>query len=231
MRLCGRTLRMIISTTLFLNFLIGASVLASGVEAEPFFDISGPSFVVPTAMSFSAVPLAPLNLSISATVPTVPFYSQFADIHEAKWQKVGCGVTSLAMIIEYYRPGTVSVDTLLREGIASGAYLSNAGWKHRELALLSERYGLEGRSYDFARETRVDAFAHLQESLDVGPVIASVHYKFDPKSTIPHLVVITGIERDRVYYNDPAGHTPGQSVATDDFLKSWKKRFITIRPA
>lgn len=222
---------MMISIVPFLNLLIGASVLASGAVAEPPADISAPSFVAPTAMSFSVVPLAPLHVSISTSVPTVPFYSQFADIHKAGWQKIGCGVTSLAMIIEYYRPGAVSVDQLLREGIALGAYLPSAGWKHRELALLSERYGLEGRSYDFARETRADAFAHLQESLAVGPVIASVHYKFDPKSTIPHLVVITGIENDRVYYNDPAGRTPGQSVATGDFMKSWKKRFITIRPA
>lgn len=222
---------MMISTTLVLNLLVGASVLTSSVATEPFSGIPVQTLVVPTQMSFSTVPLVPINLSISESAPAVPFYSQFSDIREARWQKVGCGVTSLAMIIEYYRPGTVSVNTLLKEGVASGAYLPNVGWKHRDLALLSERYGLEGRSYDFAQETRTAAFSHLRESLDTGPVIASVWYKFDPKSTIPHLVVITGIEDDRVYYNDPAGHTPGQSVATDDFLKSWKKRFITIRPA
>ena len=61
-------------------------------------------------------------------IPEVPFYSQFKDISSAKWQKVGCGVTSLAMVIEYYNPDSVSVNTLLNEGIAAGAYLNSAGW-------------------------------------------------------------------------------------------------------
>ncbi len=54
-------------------------------------------------------------------VPVVPFYSQFSDITSATWQKVGCGIASLAMLIEYYNPGVVTVDTLLEEGIAADA--------------------------------------------------------------------------------------------------------------
>lgn len=161
-------------------------------------------------------------------VPDVPFYSQFTDIHDAKWQKMGCGIASLAMIIEYYHPGEVSVDTLLYEAIAAGAYAKNAGWKHRDLALLGGEYGLEGKSYDLARLDAKSAFLQFKESLAEGPVIASVHYKFDPKSTIPHLVVITGIADDRVYYNDPAARAAGRSVSTSEFLAAWKKRFITF---
>ena len=41
---------------------------------------------------------------------------------------------------------------------------------------------------------------------------------------------ITGIADGRVFYNDPAGKTSGQSLTTEDFLKAWKKRFIVLRP-
>src|SRR3989338_2820020 len=60
-------------------------------------------------------------------VPTVPFYSQFNDITPASWKKVGCGIASLAMLIEYYNPGSVTVDNLLQEGIDANAYIDSAG--------------------------------------------------------------------------------------------------------
>ena len=58
----------------------------------------------------------------SPVIPDVPFYSQFKDITSSSWQKVGCGVTSLAMVIDYYKPDAVSVNTLLKQGITSGSY-------------------------------------------------------------------------------------------------------------
>jgi len=75
------------------------------------------------------------------------------------------------------------------------------------------------------------ALAQLETYVKGGPVIASIHYKFDPKSTIPHLVVIDGIASSTVYYNDPAAKTGEKTISTADFLKGWKKRFIVIRPA
>jgi len=61
----------------------------------------------------------------------VPFYSQFKDITDPTWQKVGCGIASLAMLIDYYKPA-VSVDSLLTEGITTGAYITSAGWSHAD---------------------------------------------------------------------------------------------------
>ena len=159
----------------------------------------------------------------------VPFYSQLNDIQSPDWKKRGCGVASLAMLIEYYKPGTVSVNTLLKQAIVSGAYLQNAGWKHRDLALLSKKYGLEGQNYDLSGSTKDVAFAEISEFLKDGPVMASIYYKFDPKSTIPHLVVINNIVGDTVYYNDPEKNA-GKQISTVDFLKGWKKRFIVVRP-
>ena len=160
----------------------------------------------------------------------VPFYSQFNDIRSPKWQKVGCGVTSLAMIIDYYKPGTVSVNTLLSQGIEAGAYLNNAGWTYKGLIGLARDYGLDGKSYDLAGTAPTKAFSTLKGHLGHGPVMVSVHYKFDPKSTIPHLVVLNRIENDTIYYNDPAAKNGEKTISTADFLKAWKKRFIVIKP-
>lgn len=166
----------------------------------------------------------------ASTTRAVPFYSQFKDIRSPKWQKVGCGVTSLAMIIDYYKPGTVSVNTLLTQGISAGAYLNSAGWTYKGLIGLAKRYGLEGSSYDLASLSSKNAFSALKGYLADGPVMASVHYGFDPKSTIPHLVVLNRIENDTIYYNDPAAKSGEKTISSTDFLKAWKKRFIVIKP-
>jgi ABC-type bacteriocin/lantibiotic exporter with double-glycine peptidase domain len=170
------------------------------------------------------------NTVATSSIPDVPFYSQFKDILSAQWQKVGCGVTSLAMIIDYYDPNTVSVNTLLKQGIAAGAYDTNAGWTYAGLIGLSQKYGLDGNSYDLGKLDSRAAFAQLTSYLADGPVIVSVHYKFDPKSTIPHLVVINGLDNGVLHYNDPAAKTGDKEISVADFLKGWKKRFIVMRP-
>ena len=96
---------------------------------------------------------------------------------------------------------------------------------------VAQKYGLEGNGYDLGNSSSKNALAKLKTSLADGPVIASVHYKFDPKSAIPHLVVIDGIDENTVYYNDPAAKSGEKQIATTDFLKGWKQRFIVIRPA
>ncbi len=159
---------------------------------------------------------------------TVPFYSQFTDITSANWKKVGCGIASLAMLIEFYEPDSVTVDTLLEEGIDSNAYQNDAGWTHAGLINLSKKYGLNGSSHDMAGSSMDSAFTKLEKVLEAGPVMVSVHYTFDPKNPIPHLVVVNGVKDGEVYYNDPAEKTGGGSISIDKFQKAWKKRYIEI---
>lgn len=193
--------------------------------------IVAPTHAVPTITRTSVAKIISEGTSTPhVDIPEVPFYSQFTDITSGEWQKVGCGVTSLAMVVDYYKPA-VLVDTLLKEGIALGAYDKNAGWTYKGLIGVSQKYGLDGKSYDLAGVGSNASLAELEKYVKGGPVIASVHYKFDPKSTIPHLVVIDAIKGDIVYYNDPAAKTGNKQISTDDFLKAWKKRFIVIRPA
>ncbi|MES2087540.1 MAG: C39 family peptidase [Patescibacteria group bacterium] len=188
---------------------------------------------VSTAQIETVLPEVYKNFSLAAstsTIPVVPFFSQFKDIASPTWQKVGCGVASLAMVINYFELDSVSVTTLLNRGIASGAYLKNAGWIHQGLIDLSKKYELDGKSFDLSKLDSKAALAAFEKNLKDGPVIASVHYKFEPTNPIPHLVVINAIENGIVYYNDPAAKTGGKTISTTDFLKSWKKKFIAIRP-
>ncbi len=161
---------------------------------------------------------------------TVPFFSQFADITAPEWKKVGCGIASLAMLIEFYEPGDVSVDTLLKEGINADAYLSNAGWTYAGLIGISKKYGLSGESHDMGGTSMEVAFAELEKALTEGPVMVSVHYTFDPQNPIPHLVVANGIENNTLHYNDPAEKSGDGSISVEVFKKAWKKRYIEIRP-
>lgn len=172
----------------------------------------------------------PIIPKLPESIPTVPFYSQFADITAVKWQKRGCGIVSLAMVMNYYKPHAVTVNKLLTLGIASGAYDMNAGWKHNGLVGLAVQYGLTGQTYDLSQSTNTKAYDKFKSFVKDGPVIVSVHYKFDPKSTIPHLVVIDGIDdKGVIYYNDPAAKSGEKHISEADFLKGWKKRFIVIR--
>lgn len=168
------------------------------------------------------------SVPTSNSTPAVPFYSQFKDISSTKWQKVGCGIASLAMVIDYYKPA-VPVNTLLSEALALGAY-SDAGWTYSGLIATSKKHGMQGTAYDLSSFNMKTAYAQFTTKLESGPVIASVHYKFDPKSTIPHLVVIDRIKDGVVYYNDPAAKTGGKTISVADFQKAWKKRYIVIRP-
>ncbi len=173
----------------------------------------------------------PIVIETDLRIPEVPFYSQFKDIKYTKWQKVGCGVASLAMIIDYYKPEAISVNKILEQGIASNSYLNSAGWIHSGLIAISKKYGLDGKSYDLTSNTEKVAYTKLKEQLKGGPVMVSVHYKFDPKNPIPHLVVIDAINGDKVYYSDPASDKGNKVLTLAKFRASWNKKFIVIRPA
>jgi len=162
-------------------------------------------------------------------IPIVPFYSQFTDITLPNWQKIGCGIASLAMLIDYYKPGEITVDDLLNEGILAKAYQDNAGWSHAGLIELAKNHGLSGEAVYMSEQSMQSAFSNLEEVLEKGPVMVSVHYTFTPTNPIPHLVIVTGVENGQIYYNDPAEKFGNGSISIAKFQSSWKKRYIAIR--
>jgi ABC-type bacteriocin/lantibiotic exporter with double-glycine peptidase domain len=134
------------------------------------------------------------------------------------------------MIINYYRPKAVTVDALLKRGIAAGAYDHRAGWIYQGLINLSHAYGLDGVYYDLTGLNKADAFVRLKTLVADGPLIMSVYYTFTPGNPIPHLVVVNAITEDAVYVNDPA--TKGtKKMSLDDFIRGMKRKIIVIRPA
>jgi predicted double-glycine peptidase len=172
-----------------------------------------------------------LATPITAVGPhQVPYYSQFADISSPAWQKVGCGIASTAMIIDFYSDEPIHVDSLLQTGISNRAYLDTAGWIHAGLINLTKAYGLDGSSHSLQHQSMTEAFKHLREVVAGGPVMVSVHYTFQPTNPIPHLAVVTGIDDERVYYNDPAEPGANNSISIEQFKSAWKKRYIEIRP-
>ena len=218
-----------------LTFLGVATLTHTAQAIAPQVQISSfkPLVVLPATTTPARVQKKEITRVVINTetgVYRVPFYSQFNDISSRTWQKVGCGITDLAMLVDYYVDNAPSVETLLSQGIAVGAYMPNAGWTHQGLIDIAKKYGLDGASYDFSNLSSSAALAQLEKYVQDGPVMVSVHYKFDPKSTIPHLVVIDGITDGTLYYNDPAAKTGQLQISTANFLKAWKKRLIVIRP-
>ncbi len=168
----------------------------------------------------------PATTETPPTVFTVPFYSQLTDITATAWKKVGCGITSLAMLIAFYEPTEMdSVDSLLAEGIEAGAYSEN-GWTYSGLIGIANKHGLSGSTHDYRDSTMDIAFKHMTDDLEKGPVMASVHYTFKPTNPIPHLVIINGIKDGAVYYNDPAEARGGGSISVTQFKSGWKKRYL-----
>ncbi len=161
----------------------------------------------------------------------VPLYSQIADISSAEWKQKGCGVADVAMIVEYYKPHTTSVNEVLREGISSGAYVKNVGWSHEGLAGLAVKHGMTGRTFDLSEYNKENAFNQFQEIVKEGPVIASIHRGFNPKSSFGHLIVITGYDDNLIYYNDPGKHDGIRKVTISQFMAGWKRKLIVIRPS
>lgn len=189
--------------------------------------------VLANIVTVAASGVSPTNVASGKSdgVFIVPFFSQLTDITNASWKGVGCGITGLAMLIEYYYPGEMaSVDTLLDEGIAAGAYINNVGWSYRGLITVAEQYGLTGSTHDYKNSPMDEALAALQNDLNNGPVMASVHYTFTATNPIPHLVIINGIQDNIVYYNDPAGTEGGGTISLERFKNSWKKRYIEFHP-
>lgn len=215
--------------------LYGAAVFVSVPEVPPAELIGSYMTVGVQPLQVAEVPPVETIAEVSITepvtpVPEVPFYSQFTDITAPEWKKVSCGIASVAMVIDYYSELTPVPDVLLAKGIAAGSFLSDAGWTHAGLIDLARPYGLAGSSVSLAGLSVAEAFASFADVVREGPVLASVHYTFEPTNPIPHLVVVTAVQDGLVYYNDPAEPTGGGSLTVDKFKRAWKQRYIEIRP-
>jgi len=162
-----------------------------------------------------------------------PLYSQYRDIKNKKWNEKACGITALAMACEYYCPDAkVSLPRLIAEGIRRKGYQKRVGWKHAPLAELCRLYGLQGKNFDFAKNSLSFARREFKRLLQTGPVIVSIWQ--NPKTrTGGHLATAVGYNRKSVFLNDPSGQTDRtiqKRIPWKTFDDVWKKRVIVILP-
>jgi len=172
-----------------------------------------------------------IPITTPPTMPyNVPLYSQISDISWPDWKQKGCGVADVAMIIEYYKPKTTTVQKELEEGISSGAYQKNVGWKHDGLAALAKTHDLTGKVLDFSKYNKETSLSEFQNVIKEGPAIASIHRGFNAKSSFGHLIVITGFDDNFIYFNDPGKREGIRKVPVAEFMGGWKRKLIVIRP-
>jgi hypothetical protein len=168
----------------------------------------------------------------------VPFYSQLADIQKRAWQYRGCGITALKMVLAYWnsRHGLYQnppLWSLLKTGLRIGAYIPDVGWSHSGLVNIACQYGYTGFNRDLIQTSSSEAFVQLQSDLMRGPLLVSVFSGFDPDKGGGHIVVLTGVEDDLVFLNDPfewSSHEGEKIMAISAFQKAFKRRWIAVEP-
>lgn len=168
----------------------------------------------------------------------IPFYSQLADIQKQAWQYRGCGITALKMVLAYWNHRNDLYQnpplwSLLKTGLRIGAYLPNVGWSHSGLVNIARHYSYDGFNQDSFKLTAENAFSRLVNDMKFGPIMASVYNGFDPDKGGGHIVVVTGIENDIVFINDPfewSERDGAKAMAVSVFLKSFKRRWIAVYP-
>lgn len=72
----------------------------------------------------------------------------------------------------------------------------------------------------------------MKKFLRRGPILASVYKNLKPNGS-GHLVVISAIQNDRVFWHEPAAKNRKdipQKTSLKKFLAGWKKRIIVISP-
>ena len=161
----------------------------------------------------------------------VPAYSQWLRIREKNWKPRSCGIIALAMLISYWNK-KIATKELVITSRRVGAYKKGIGWTHKGLVLTAKKYGLGGNNFDWANLDKKTALKNLKKKLARYPVIASIHHRFNPKKG-GHLIVLTGIGKNWVFYNDPDAKKLSavrKTVSLKKFLTGWKKRIVAIHP-
>ena len=174
----------------------------------------------------------------------VVFKSQHVHIKHADWNYRGCGIAALSAVMDYWHDvsitnKTTDPETLLDKALAQGAYRENIGWSHSGLALLACSYGYNSFNKNIALQsptpaTQNEAFDQLIVHLNDGPVIASVFPQFNPTRGGGHLVIITGWDCIHIFINDPdePDEIKGRKqISREQFMKSFKQRFVVIQPS
>ncbi|MHB1118362.1 MAG: C39 family peptidase [Minisyncoccota bacterium] len=172
---------------------------------------------------------------------SVQYYSQFLDVKDPAWKLRACGIACLKMLLETEKVKTPSLDQMIQDGVALGAY-GPSGWIHSGLIALAGKYGVnlsraEWRTSDtkIADKLNKEGIAFLVAELRARrPVIVSAirHFKEVDKF---HMVTLVGFKGRGLgvagfYYHDPDSLTreggEHQFVPIETFRSAWRKMAI-----
>ncbi len=171
----------------------------------------------------------------------VPYYSQYIDVVDKNWRPRACGVVCLKMLLGAQFVRTPSLDEMIRQGEAIGAY-GPSGWTHDGLVSLARKFytklsraewrQAEGKTSD---ELNDEGIAFLISELRTGyPLIVSAIKNFEEADKF-HMVVLVGFEEEDgmvtgFYYHDSDAHHPKEGknlfVSIDIFRTAWRRMAI-----
>lgn len=169
-------------------------------------------------------------MALKKTDPVL--YSQYLDLKKTTWQKSGCGIASLGMVINFYKPKKkIDLNELYQKGLDLGGYLKGVGWRHQGIVDLAKNYSFkESKAFDLAADSLEKASKKLKQQLKKGPVIVSVYSKFIVGRN-GHLVVLMGLNDDAALVLNPDTRSRAKiacEIPLNLFWPAWKKRFIVI---
>lgn len=179
----------------------------------------------------------------------VVFRSQYAPDVPSEWQSRSCAIVCVRMAFDSLGVQAPAVPELIAEGLVINAYDERNGWKHDGLVALAHNHGVPAYREEFksiavdvatktvseglhAKDMEVYGLKKIASEITRGAIVCvSVTAGFGT-NTDSHMIVISEVLANGIYYNDPAGKTPEegehQFTTTEHFLKHWKRLALFI---
>jgi len=158
------------------------------------------------------------------------------------------------MIMAYYlRDQAPSMEELIKK---YGIWLDKNNYQHKDYLKIVRDFGLSGfrkswwvnpgaqpliNKFHAEGESEEEIAEWEQTNLEEGlftikkyiekgiPVVASVNPEFSP-SLSSHMIVVTGIEEDKLIIHDPLHKGANYQITEEEFKKYWLRQAIIIYP-
>ncbi|HEC33037.1 MAG TPA: hypothetical protein ENI63_02130 [Candidatus Kaiserbacteria bacterium] len=172
---------------------------------------------------------------------SVPYYSQYKEVVDSKWQPRACAVTCLKMALDFeatnFNTTIPTIDELIEEGVNIKAF-SKEGWVHRGIVFLAHNHGVpayqeEFRSMDgrLAKKLVTTGHSKLINRLKDGKTsIVSVEKGFNEGGGF-HQIILVGYRDGNFLYHEPESKDnvgAFMRVSDEEFLNHWRHMAIFV---